>query len=395
MFRSPTLGQATAGKGNKLRYANGEQYTYDDRDHLSQRTSDRGTVSYDYDSHDQLSVIFWEGANGKQWGWDAEHDALGRRIRKAPGYRDDTHFYWDGDRLMAELFHDGRVRVYVYADGFAVVPMLFIDYASVDAEPESGTRYYVITDQRSCPERVLDDEGAVVWKASVDPYGYARIEVGQEFHQPLRMPGHYFDAETGLHDNRFRVYDPVLCRYLQSDPWGLRGGFNVYAYTRNPLVQWDLRGLGCEGDGPTGSSDEPDAIPSEEPVVVPGELAHLGEGVDVAGLSIVDPRHIGAAEYPYDRVGWRAGTRELVYEGGRGEDGVVRSPSGNPIAAGVPFDIGHIESHASLERRAVAEGWSRERFIDESHRLDNLRPELRGDNRSHLYEPPDPGDLEF
>ncbi|MDI6443140.1 RHS repeat-associated core domain-containing protein [Cronobacter dublinensis] len=32
----------------------------------------------------------------------------------------------------------------------------------------------------------------------------------QQFHQPLRYQGQYFDAETGLHYNRFRFYVRML-----------------------------------------------------------------------------------------------------------------------------------------------------------------------------------------
>jgi RHS repeat-associated protein len=70
--------------------------------------------------------------------------------------------------------------------------------------------------------------------------------VGEEFHQPLRFPGHFFDRETGLHYNRFRYYSPELGRYLEADPSGIEGGFNLYAYTHNPLSQVDLRGLSCD-----------------------------------------------------------------------------------------------------------------------------------------------------
>ncbi len=58
------------------------------------------------------------------------------------------------------------------------------------------------------------------------------------------LAGQYYDDETGLHNNLFRYYDPSIGRYLRTDPIGLAGGVNLYAYViNNPLKFVDPWGL--------------------------------------------------------------------------------------------------------------------------------------------------------
>ena len=173
----------------------------------------------------------------------AAYDGLGRRLYKAFG-DERTEYFWDGDRLAAEVGPTGALRLYVYPGPEALVPLLFIDYDSVEADPASGRIYYPVGNQLGVPLHIEDGEGKVVWWAEhVEPYGTVTVRPGASIAYALRFPGHYFDEETGLHYNRFRYYSPRLGRYLQSDPAGQSGGINLYAYPANPLVDVDVLGL--------------------------------------------------------------------------------------------------------------------------------------------------------
>ena len=187
--------------------------------------------------------------------WEAEYDGLCRRIAKVvDGKR--TEYFWDGDRLAADIAPGGRVRLYLYPSIDALSPIGFIDYATLKAEPVEGAAYFVFVDQIGLPQVVEDAIGNVAWRArSVDPYGLVEVAPNSRVAFDMRYPGHILDPETGLHDNRFRTYSPGLGRYLQSDPIGQSGGINLYAYTPNPLSYVDVLGL-HDGKAPLDTGGE-------------------------------------------------------------------------------------------------------------------------------------------
>lgn len=237
LILQPGLIDVVLQEGNRLAAANGEVFAYNDRNHISSRQGPRGTVCYEYNTLDMLTAI---DMNGERW--TAAYDPLGRRVSKT-WKGGTTRYYWDDFRLAAEERSNRTLRLYIYENEAALVPLQFIEYESRDAEPESGKRYFVFTNQIGVPVRVEDDSGRMVWQARIDPFGLASISPSSTIEMPLRFPGHYFDRETELHYNRFRYYDPRLGRYLQSDPLGMAGGINLYAYCVNPLTTVDLDGL--------------------------------------------------------------------------------------------------------------------------------------------------------
>jgi RHS repeat-associated protein len=116
--------------------------------------------------------------------------------------------------------------------------------------------FFIHADQSGTPRLLTDASQRVRWRwDAVDPFGMqlpSEIAPGDVIALPfnLRFPGQYYDRETGLHYNYFRDYDPGTGRYIESDPIGLRGGLNTYAYVNaNPLLYIDPLGLDVGAPG--------------------------------------------------------------------------------------------------------------------------------------------------
>jgi len=128
------------------------------------------------------------------------------------------------------------------------------DYIYLNGRPvavlNGATLFFLRDDMLGTPQLATDANQAAAWQASYDAFGLA--SVSGTITQNLRLPGQYFDVESGWNHNGFRDYAPQLGRYIEPDPLGRLGsGNNSYAYAGdNPANLIDPLGL-CPNNGRT------------------------------------------------------------------------------------------------------------------------------------------------
>jgi RHS repeat-associated protein len=211
-----------------------------------------GLFEYEYDANGRMSEVSRNGSVIASYGYDGASRRITRDVAGAPHVSREYLYLPDG-RLLAEADGTGAiVREYVWLEELPL--------AAVDVSGGGATVYYIHAGHRGEPLAMTDGAKAKAWDAGLSPFGAATIFTATT-PLDLRLPGQQLQAETGLHQNWLRDYDPTLGRYAQPDPIGLAGGPNVYSYV---------------GQDPLNSVD-PDG---ENPMII-GAL--IGGGLDLGG----------------------------------------------------------------------------------------------------------------
>ncbi len=202
-------------------------YAYD----AAGRTTSIGARTFEYDPFGRLARIFDEGVPIAEY----TYNAFGERIRKvvySGSTRHVTYFFYHGSKLTAEADQDGRItKQFVYLRDR---PVAMLD----------GDRVYAVhTDWLGTPVAATDEHQRIVWRAELDSLN--RVQSQRGAHRiDLRASNQYFDAESGLHYNLNRYFDPATSRYLTPDPIGQLGGLNLYAFANgDPINFVDPLGL--------------------------------------------------------------------------------------------------------------------------------------------------------
>jgi RHS repeat-associated protein len=202
--------------GNTLSYGSAT-FTYNNRGRMATATNGGVTATYTY-------------------------NALGQRVRRATSAATSLYVYDESGHLAGEYTAAGAlIQETVWLGDMPI--------ATLRPNGSGGVvLYYVHADHLNTPRLVTDTSNNLRWRWESDAFGAIPPNVNPAglgtFEYGLRFPGQQYDGLMGLHYNYFRDYDPATSRYVESDPIGLRGGANTFAYVMsNPLMQTDMRGL--------------------------------------------------------------------------------------------------------------------------------------------------------
>lgn len=193
------------------------------------------TFGFGYNGRNQLTVAQRNGVTVGSY----TYNALGQRTAKVvtfPSSQSLRFQYDEAGHLQGEYGDNTRDLVWL---GDLPVGIL-------DTTAGATSIRYIHADALNVPRAISDATGAAQWQWATqdNPFGEQLPTSATGYTFNLRFPGQYYDAETMLHDNGHRTYDPSTGRYLQNDPLGLSAGWNTYGYVGgNPLGSIDPEGL--------------------------------------------------------------------------------------------------------------------------------------------------------
>ncbi len=250
--KSETQTMAYASDSNRLTSLNGATLQAD----ASGNQTRLDGLRYTYDDQSRLSEVY--EANLYKIA-DYKYNALGQRISKRvydPGSQllqgTTAYLYDPSGKLIGQTFYDESGvktsgQYWFWLDNLPLA-QLTANFSSM-GEVSSSKLIYLHSDQLNTPRLATDSTQALLWSWNSDAYGVGLPNEdadgdGKATSVALRFPGQIYDGQSRLNYNYFRDYNFATGRYVESDPIGLKGGINTYAYVgSNPLVRVDYQGL--------------------------------------------------------------------------------------------------------------------------------------------------------
>jgi RHS repeat-associated protein len=244
-----------------------------------------GTFGFGYNQRNRLAVV----QNGGSTVATYVINAAGQRVQKVANGITTRFDYDESGHLLGES--DGSlIKDYIW---FGAVPVAIVDQTIVRGRTTTSSISFVHADGLGTPRAVTTAVGGLKWQWPYggNPFGEKTPQSTGGYVLNLRLPGQYFDAESGLSYNVNRDYEPATGRYIQSDPLGLGAGPLTYAYVgSNPLRYLDPFGLKYAESWAAGGAIAGGTIVAGGSVVVDvysGGLNIVATGPEIAGGSAI------------------------------------------------------------------------------------------------------------
>jgi len=209
--------------------------------------TDDGTFTYTWNGENRLITVIPKTPALNDNKLEFLYDYMGRRVRKITSAWDgvawqssETRFFvYSGWNLIEELDGAGAVTAsYVHgldlsqslqgAGGIGGI-LTRIDHGA------NKVHVYLYDANGNVGQLVDAADGSVAAAYEYAPFGGFTSAMGTYAEvNPFRFSTKYADDVTGLYYYGYRYYSPVLGRWLNRDPIGEEGGYNIYLFVSIP-----------------------------------------------------------------------------------------------------------------------------------------------------------------
>jgi RHS repeat-associated protein len=219
--------------GNLTNY-NGWTFAWSGENRLIQASNAQHLVTYAYDYQGRMVAKQFSRRGAEAQSWEIEKTST---------------LIWDGYNIIQSLTHTQThtlTNSFIWGLDLSGSLQGFGGVGGLLAEVHDGAPYFAAFDANGNVTEYLSTNVTIAAHYEYSPFGEIVVQSGDLADSfTHRFSTKPWCAVTGLSEYEFRMYSPVLGRWVNRDPIGERGGLSLlYSICHNDVVnEWDNLGL--------------------------------------------------------------------------------------------------------------------------------------------------------